>query len=46
MGQSKNFKKVQDFYGEKLWDVFRVRDAVVKKWITEDEFFLITGIEY
>ena len=32
--------------GERMWDIDKVRNAVVKGWITEEEFKLITGIDY
>lgn len=43
---SKNFETVKDFYIHKLWNITRVRNAVVKSWITEEEFYEITGQEY
>ena len=43
---SKNFEKVKHHYDKGLWSVDRVREAVVKQWITEDEFELIVGYEY
>lgn len=43
---SKNFNKVKEFYIHKLWDINRVRNAVVKGWITEDEYYEITGEIY
>lgn len=46
MEHSKNYEKVKSFYGKKLWDITRVRNAVVKDWITEEEFAEITGMEY
>lgn len=51
MGQSEKFEKVKGYYctfvdGRRLWDESRVRNAVVKGWITEEEFRLITGTEY
>ncbi len=32
--------------GERLWDIGKVRNAVVKGWITAAEFELITGESY
>lgn len=29
-----------------VWSEERVRNAVVKKWITEEEFKEITGVDY
>ena len=46
MEHSKNYDKVKGFYGAKLWNEVRVRNAVVKGWITEDEFDEITGASY
>lgn len=46
MEHSKNYDKVKRFYSMKLWDEARVRNAVVKGWITEEEFAEITGATY
>ncbi|QJU22475.1 XkdX family protein [Enterocloster bolteae] len=46
MKHSKNYDKVKNYYGMKLWDESRVRNAVVKGWITEEEFAEITGKDY
>lgn len=43
---SKNFEMVKSFYTRGLWNVKRVRDAVVKEWITKEEYKEITGEEY
>jgi hypothetical protein len=32
--------------GERLWSIERVRNAVVKEWITAEEFKEITGEQY
>ncbi len=40
------FDLVKFYYDNKLWDESKVRNAVVKAWITEAEFFQITGKEY
>ena len=40
------FEKVKDFYERGLWNISRVRDAVVKGWITVEEFETITGQPY
>ena len=40
------FEKVKDFYERGLWNISRVRDAVVKGWITAEEFETITGQPY
>ncbi len=43
---SKKFKVVKKFFDKGQWTVNQVRDSVAKNWITEEEFFEITGIEY
>ena len=43
---SSKFKKVKSYYESGLWDISRVRNAVVKGWITEEEYFIITGEVY
>lgn len=43
MERSKNFEKVKKFYKEELWDRERVKMAVIKSWITKQEFEEITG---
>ena len=43
---SKNFYKVKNYYDQGLWKISRVRQAVTKGWITEEEFFEITREEY
>ena len=45
MEHSKNFKKVKDYYDDKLWDERRVRLAV-GRWITAEEYKEITGKDY
>lgn len=42
---SRHFEKVKNYYDKGLWSIDRVRNAVVKGWITEEEFELITGEE-
>lgn len=51
MEYSKNFDKVKNYYntivnGERLWNEDRVKNAVVKGWITEEEYNEITGEDY
>ncbi len=46
MKHSEKFDMIKMFYNRKMWDVKKVRDAVVKVWITADEFEEITGVEY
>lgn len=42
---SKNYEIVKDFYDKGLWSKGRVWDAV-GRWITADEYKLITGEDY
>ena len=41
--KSKKFDLVKKYYDEGLWSVKKVRNAVIKGWITEEEFTEITG---
>jgi len=43
---SKNYQKVKTLFDTGVWGMSRVRDAVIKKWITPEEFEMITGIAY
>ena len=43
---SKHFKKVKGYFDSNLWSIERVRNAVVKGWITAEEFKMITGEVY
>ena len=43
---SPKFKTVQLNYKRGLWDIEKVRNAVVKQWITAEEFEIITGEPY
>ena len=43
---SKKFNLVKKYYEQGLWSKKRVRDAVLKGWITADEYKEITGEEY
>lgn len=43
---SSKFEKVKSYYERGLWDISRVRNAVVKNWITPAEFEEITGTAY
>lgn len=50
---SKNFEKVKKYYdlyieseGMRGWSLEKVRNAVTKGWITEEEYFEITSEEY
>jgi len=40
------FEKVKYYYDNGLWNISRVRNAVVKNWITAAEFEEITGESY
>ncbi|MBE6724986.1 MAG: XkdX family protein [Ruminococcaceae bacterium] len=46
MEHSAKFEKVKAYYKSGLWNITKVRNAVVKGWITEAEFEEITGITY
>ena len=43
---SEKFNKVKEYYDLGIWNEAKVRNAVVKEWITAEEFKLITGKEY
>jgi hypothetical protein len=43
---SKKFKKVKGYYDSGLWDIKKVRDAVIHGWIIAEEFEEITGQPY
>ena len=43
---SANFEKVKAYYDNGLWSISRVKQAVVKGWITADEYKEITGEDY
>ena len=45
MEHSKHYEKVKGYY-PKLWSKKRVHDAVVKNWITPEEYKEITGEDY
>ena len=46
MKHSKNFTKVKTYFDQRLWNETRVRNAVLKGWITETEFKEITNKDY
>lgn len=46
MTHSKKYSKVKGYYDARLWSKLAVRNAVVKGWITADEYVEITGEEY
>lgn len=43
---SPKFERVKRYYDQGLWNLQMVRNAVVKHWITAEEFKLITGEDY
>lgn len=43
---SAKFNKVKTFYDKGLWNKTMVRNAVVKHWITAEEYEEITGEVY
>ena len=43
---SKMFEKVKKYYDKGLWKIQAVRNAVVKGWITAEEYKEITGEDY
>lgn len=43
---SNKYDTVKRYYSLKLWNDTKVRNAVVKGWITEVEFVEITGKAY
>ena len=43
---SKHFKKIKGYFDSGLWSVERVRNAVLKGWITAEEYKIITGEDY
>jgi hypothetical protein len=40
---SKKFETVRNYYNRGLWSKAMVKNAVVKGWITQEEFAEITG---
>lgn len=43
MEHSAKFNKVKGYFDKGLWNVTMVRNAVIKEWITAEEFEEITG---
>ena len=43
---SKKFNMIKAAYERGTWNKAMVRNAVVKGWITEDEYAVITGEDY
>lgn len=46
MEHSKKYDRVKYWYDNGMWNAARVKNAVIMKWITKDEFEEITGVEY
>jgi len=46
MEHSPKFEKVKGYYDNGFWSKEKVRNAVVKNWITVEEFEEITGEAY
>lgn len=46
MKHNNKFNVVKKYYNLKMWNEDRVRNAVVKNWITTDEFKEIVGVDY
>ena len=40
------YSKVKDYYDTGRWKASEVKNAVIKGWITAEEYYLITGMEY
>lgn len=43
---SPKFNKVKNYYDKDLWNKQMVANAVVKGWITAEEYEIITGEPY
>lgn len=43
---SSKFEKVKGYFDKGLWNIERVKNAVVKGWITTEEYYIITGEPY
>lgn len=43
---SEKFEQVKNFYLMGVWNKIHVQNAVVKNWITPDEYKAITGQKY
>lgn len=46
MAKKSRFEMVKNFYDNGLWKKKRVRDAVVKGWISPENYREITGQNY
>lgn len=43
---SKKFELVKSYYDKGMWNKVMVRNAVIKGWITAEEYELIVGEPY
>lgn len=43
---SKKFETVKTYWLRRVWNEAKMRQAVVKGWITAEEFTEITGLSY
>ena len=43
---SSKYEKVLRYYRTGMWNIAQVHNAVVKGWITEEEYSMITGENY
>lgn len=43
---SSKYEKVKGYFDRGFWNIERVRNAVVKGWITAEEFQIITNEPY
>lgn len=46
MEHSPKYEKVKEYFNKGLWNEEMVRNAVVKGWITKEEYYLITNEPY
>lgn len=46
MKRSTKFEKVKEYYENGFWDDKRVLNAVIKEWITLEEYEEIVGVPY
>lgn len=46
MEHSPKYEKVKEYFNKGLWNEEMVRNAVVKGWITVEEYYLITNEPY
>ena len=43
---SKKFNKVKNYFDNGYWTAEQVYNAVIKNWITSEEYTMITGLDY